>query len=118
MMMGPFLKLEPEGLKDNKIVKINNSLLRLDIKVMAPSWMDINSIEIIKNGERYLLEEIPKSTDKIRLDKVFKVSFEKDGWFLVNVKGKEQMMPVDNAIPKTYSNPYYVDADGDGKIIF
>ncbi|KAA3629133.1 MAG: hypothetical protein DWQ02_18530 [Bacteroidetes bacterium] len=99
----------------------NSKPVKLQLKVQAASWVSCNKAELIRNGVVEQTFEIPKSTNPVRLDTFIQINPEKDSWYLLIAYGDEPMFPMvgteEKAInPLGFTNPIWIDADGDEKI--
>ena len=80
----------------------------IEIDVLSPSWMQIDSIEVWKDTE--MVEEIPWENTKIQ----YSAQTDEDAVFHFVAKGNTSMSPVYSHRPWSLSGPVYIDAEGDG----
>ena len=65
--------------------------------------------------------DIPKTKEVVRLDTIISVTSERDAWFMLIAYGDKATPPIlaihkKPIIPKGFTNPIWVDVDGDGTI--
>jgi hypothetical protein len=125
---GPFLTVGAMGMKQLQVASGGSFMLQ--VKVQAPSWIDVSTIEVYENGRPLPLAKsgsaytvdangalqapIDATTAVTRLDGTVTVSPARDSWYVVVVRGGGSLSPVAGGSPYAYTNPVYVDADGDG----
>lgn len=90
------------------------------VKVQAPTWMSVTELSIIRNGVEVLTHAIDDPGDPalrpiVRLDQVFPLEADGDAWFVVRVRGAEPTPQLTNHLPQAITNPFLLDADGDGQ---
>ena len=127
-----------EAMGHTEVVKLEGADLAIDLTVSAPSWIDVASLEIYANGRPVHLMEVagvllqdeladdmdplwvpiplPNTThDAVeRLHTTVHLYPKADTWYVFLVRGIKGLEPVGNGTPYAYTNPLYVDADGDG----
>ncbi len=139
---GPFVTVTMNGaakMGKAEVVSLGGAATAaLGVKVQAPSWIDVATVEVYCNGRPLSLlrtgpgafEQRPDGepgsslqvaldgTDKkdavVRLDGVVTVKPARDGWYVVVVRGGGSLAPVNGMAPIAYTNPVYVDVAGDG----
>ena len=117
---GPIVEARLAGLGpgDRAILEDGHGLL--EIAVRAPRWIDVTSAEIWINGKQRLnLNALKKPTSALRLKHSEKLAFKEDSWLVVVVKGQrplEPVLPGVNAPSFAFTNPIWIDADGDGAL--
>lgn len=96
---------------------VQGSHVSLSISVRAPDWVDVSRLEIYANGikidERTRSAPLQKAQWKVALDLDLTV----DTWLVVVARGDKFMhdpLPGKWIKPFGFSNPIFVDADGDG----
>jgi len=95
--------------------------LTLNLEVQAPSWVTCHKAELIENGEVIRTFDIPESTNAIRLSETVTLKPKKDSWYVLIAYGDKPMAPMVQGhekpvLPLGFTNPIWVDADGDSKI--
>jgi hypothetical protein len=99
---------------------VQGSRVRLRVVVGAPDWIDASRVEVYGNGAK-----LAQRTREIGLDKApWRLSFEfelrTDTWLVVLARGDKFMndaLPGKWIKPFGFSNPIFVDADGDGAFV-
>ena len=110
---------------------------QLNIKVQAPAWVGVSTLEVYENGRPLplnrtgpaALEAVAAGTvgatlaaaiqptdghDAVRFDGAVKVAPTRDAYYVVVVRGAGSLRPVAGSSPYGYTNPIYVDTAGDG----
>ncbi len=95
--------------------------LTLNLTVQAASWISCHKAELVENGVIIQTFDIPESTNVNRLQKTVVVQPKKDSWYALIAYGNIPMAPMVQGtekpvLPMGFTNPIWVDADGDGKI--
>jgi hypothetical protein len=88
----------------------------LHIRVHAPSWLNTDaSVELYRNGLHLETRQagVPE-TGTLVFEDTFELSPGQDSWYVFVVRGSGNGRPVFDGAPYAYTNPVYVDADGDG----
>jgi hypothetical protein len=139
---GPFLTVQVNGQdamgKAAALNLKNAPTATLNVKVQAPSWVGVSSIEVYGNGRPLSLSKTAAGTfaqtadgaagstlqapidagdakaGAVRLDGTVTVTPAKDTWYVVIVRGSGSMAPIAGGAPYAYHNPVYVDVAGDG----
>lgn len=88
-----------------------------ELKIIADSadWIDIDELRVFINGEKSHVMEIKK-----RQPVVLDLSFEKDSFITVEVSGGESSIysiVAPGFTPLAFSNPIFIDVEGDGYTI-
>jgi len=99
---------------------VQGQRVSLAISLRAPAWIDVSRVEIFANGakveERHRDAPLHKSSWNLEVDLQFKA----DTWIVVVAHGDKFMndaLPGKWIKPFGFSNPIYVDADGDGVFV-
>ena len=133
---GPFVTTTINGMSASgrSAVASVGATAALGVKIQAPSWIGVSSLEVYFNGRPVPLtksaagtfvEDLAGSLSSVidigdskstvvRLDGVVTVKPTVDGWYVVVVRGPGTLAPVDGSVPYAYTNPIYVDVGGDG----
>lgn len=110
---GPFIDFKIDGKSLGELTRAKNGSVLLKIKVQTTSWAPINKITIIANGKeiRMINAENRRIIDEVVLD-----TPGIDTWYIVVAEGDKDLYPVyPGAKPYSFTNPIYVDVDGNGK---
>ena len=110
----------------------------LGVKVQAPRWINVSTIEVYENGRPlslgkpmpgHLVAAAPgtagtnlsapldaadSTSATVRFDGTITVRPSRDAWYVIVVRGTGSLSPVGNSTPYAYTNPLYVDLTGDG----
>jgi hypothetical protein len=135
---GPFVTVNIDGKgelgKSAAVSLAGAPSAQLRIKVQAPAWVPVSTLEVYANGRPLTLTrtgpgafeestggmlQVPlDATDAsgpvVRLDGAVKISPLKDSWYVVVVRASGSLSPVGDGSPYGYTNPIYVDTAGDG----
>jgi len=86
----------------------------VDIVIEAPSWMDIDELQVHEDG--VLVEQIPVDTDSgiQRLVTTVTLSPEADASYIFMAVGDTSMTPVSGHTPWSMTGALRIDVDGDG----
>lgn len=99
-----------------EVVTDTDGTADLNIKVQAPSWVKVETLTVVGNGEELQTIELSNDSAPVRYEDTVKVNLEKDTWYVVRVEGSEKLFPVyPGAKPYSFTNPIYVDVDGNGQ---
>jgi hypothetical protein len=115
---GPFVMAIAEGRAGpGDFVAAHSGTVELQLSVRAPAWMDVRRAEIYVNGQRVTTIPARTTLAPIRIEAVTPVRVRRDSWIVVAARGDKPMrvwMPGTPAVPFAFTNPIFVDADGDG----
>ena len=118
---GPFLRMTVNGQPMGSTLSIHDPVADIHIDAQAASWIDLDTIRIIQNGEEVAQLNIDNNTGGVtHLRPRLRIDIPRDCWVVAIAQGDEEMTPyVDEDDRKIYplaiANPIYIDADGDGK---
>jgi hypothetical protein len=119
---GPFVEVSALGKGPGEQVSLPASRrLPVRVRVQAPPWQDVSTVELWSNGERVASVPVAaRAGDVVRFDGQLDVPVTRDGWVLAVVRGKraypDRLLPFTNVVPLAFTNPIWIDADGDGKV--
>jgi len=114
---GPFIELTANGSgRIGDLVLDTDGQVSLDIRVQAPLWMDLTTIELWANGTRLLSFPPDPGSSPLRFSRVLDVPVTRDSWFHVRAFGTRLMTPVvPGFVPFAFTNGIFVDFDGNGR---
>ncbi|MBI5364536.1 MAG: CehA/McbA family metallohydrolase [Planctomycetes bacterium] len=93
---------------------------KLKIQVQAASWIDVDRIKVIVNGDEMAVFDVPQERKPVRFDAAIDMNLTDDAWVTVIVEGDDPLAPVlanseVKHLPWAVANPIWIDATGDGK---
>jgi hypothetical protein len=102
--MGPFI--------DSSILPGTelNGADTLEARVLAPSWIGIDALDLLENGEIVTHIENPE----IGTAYSFTLAPSEDAWYTLIAHGSSPMAPLTGATPWAMTSPIRVDVAGDG----
>ena len=125
---GPFLEVTTsDGLPIGSSV-ISEGFIDLKVRVQTPNWLEIDRVQVLVNGrqpEQYNFKksEIPGMfrDGVVHFDETIRVLLQQDAHLIVVAIGEESniekgwgLNPYGEMHPVAYTNPIYVDVDGNG----
>ena len=140
---GPFIQVFVGGLErmgHTEVVTATGNQVVVRVKAQAASWLNLSSLLVYGNGrpvplalvDGKLVEQSPAPADPTSLfvtalpipggtsDAIVRADVEVtlkpavDTWYVFIVEGTGNLSPVGNGSPFAYTNPLYVDVDGNG----
>jgi hypothetical protein len=139
---GPFVQVFVEGVErmghGDLVPPGTEGKVTVRLKVQAPTWMDVTSVEAYGNGRPLVLEEVDgklvQKTDAlegaplsialplasqpadgaVRADVDVVLSPAVDTWYVFLVRGALSVWPLGGGTPLGYTNALYVDVGGNG----
>ncbi len=119
---GPFVELTVEGAPMGGFATARNGRVSLEIRVQAASWVDVDRVIVVVNGERVLEIPVPDQRERLRLDETREIALGGDAWLALLVEGDTPLAPVvpdtkRPILPLAVTNPVWIDADADGRWI-
>lgn len=113
---GAFININVDGRGGiGDTVSLSGGQGMLNIVVQAPSWVETKTLTITANGEDIQTIELVGGEEVVRFNGAVPISPERDTWYVVRVEGEKKIYPVyPGSLPYSFTNPVYVDADGNG----
>ncbi|MBI5526537.1 MAG: CehA/McbA family metallohydrolase [Deltaproteobacteria bacterium] len=116
---GPFVTASIGGKTFGEVAAVSGGQVDLAIKVQAPSWMDVNTLKVVANGEEVHVQALDDTTADpqnpvVRFDGVLPFTPAADTWYVVLVSGDRGREPVQSARSFAFTNPIFADVDGNG----
>ncbi|MEE2751079.1 MAG: CehA/McbA family metallohydrolase [Myxococcota bacterium] len=103
--MGPFLELSLDPGSEWVGAQA------LSVTVKAPTWIQIDQVHLLENGEPIDSRELSDPTTPL----LFDLSPSEDAFYVVVAEGDQDMSPVySGKRPWAFTSPIYIDVDGDG----
>jgi hypothetical protein len=118
---GPFIDASIGGKGPGDDVSASNGRVTLDVVVQAAPWIAVNQLVVVANGEAVHTRDLgPGDADPsnpvVRFRGAIEIPAGADAWFVVHVRGPGTLDPVvTGGRPFAFTNPIYVDVDGDGR---
>jgi len=118
---GPFLRMTANGHPMGSTVSVSNPMVDIHLDVQAASWVDLDTITIIQNGDEVASVGYDGQRDgPLHLRPRIRIPIERDCWVVAIAQGDEPLTPFvmhddRDVLPIAIANPIYIDADGDGK---
>ncbi|MHC5034617.1 MAG: CehA/McbA family metallohydrolase, partial [Planctomycetota bacterium] len=118
---GPFVEVTLNGRPIGSLQSVEDDKVRMELRVRAPLWIDVSKATVYCNGHIAEEVEIPEPTKPLRCDRVLGLEVPGDCWFVVVVEGERPLVPAycggsSAPTPFAVTNPFWVDADGDGEV--
>jgi hypothetical protein len=114
---GPFLEMKIGEAEIGDTVALEGDLLRIDATVGAPSWMDVDELLVVANGQ--IVKSVPvtgEGPERFNGTVTASVPPGRDGWVIVWVRGDRQHGIWMRGRPSfAFTNAIYIDGDGDGR---
>ncbi len=122
---GPFVEASIAGAGPGETVSTKKGKVSLKVSVRAPGWMPIERLQIFVGREIVIDRAIPKlnkakraRTPAPRLEQTFELALKEDAFVVVRVSSATAIGDFfgrQSVIPLAFTNPVFVDADGDGR---
>jgi len=125
---GPFIDFKVNGAAlPGDTAAAKNGKIDLDIKVSGASWVSVDEVRLIVNGERKIIFPLKggdRAPEKFR--QIFSITLERDAALVVEAFGRKTLYPVvqrqttdglpqNAALPYALTNPIFIDVDGNGR---
>ncbi len=114
---GPFVRFQMGGHASGETLT-EAGALAADVDVQAPSWMELQDLRILRNGEVVVTLPVADwgaATGAVRFhDTIDLPAAPSDSWYVLEVRGAGSIFPVKDDVPYAITNPVYVDVDGNG----
>jgi hypothetical protein len=117
---GPFIALEVAGGGPGDLVRTSGGRVQIDVEVRAASWIDVDTVELWVDGELAAEGALSPAhgAGAVRGRLSLRLPLERDAWIVAIVRGDRPMtevLPYTKLAPFAFTNPVFVDADGDGR---
>jgi len=115
---GPFITVEVNGGEGGMgdVVTDTDGTVELGIKVQAASWVEVSKLRIVNGGGEEKVIEVMGSGSPVVFNGKVEMNQSADTWYVVYAEGTKDMFPVyPGKRPFAFTNPVYIDADGNGK---
>ncbi len=121
---GPFVRFtvnnQPMGATATaRASRDGSARVRVSIEVQAASWIDVDRVKIVVNGDTIDTIPVPQDRTRVRLNTTRTIDLHADSWVTLLVEGDDSLAPFvyDQGrpiLPIAVLNPVWVDADADG----
>lgn len=115
---GLFLGLSMNGQKEvlGKTFHAKNGVYKLGVKVQGTTWTDLKRLDLYENGEKIQSLSPPAKAGVVKFQGVLPLKPKRDAWYVLIAHGEKDLYPVyPGAKPFGFTNPFWIDTDGDGK---
>ncbi|MCC6901599.1 MAG: PHP domain-containing protein [Polyangiaceae bacterium] len=121
---GPFIDLRVDGEGPGALVKAEQGTVGVELEVRAPPWIGVERAELLLDGKLALEvdasapERDVGASPRARLRFVGGLPVSHDAFLIVVVRGTtslERVLPGTRVVPVAFTNPVFVDGDGDGR---
>ncbi len=113
-----FLTLEINGRPMGGLVPAKGGRARAVVRAQAPSWIRIESVALVVNGEitKTLSVPAPAPGSPTYFEKAVTLELRSDSWIVALAEGPavEHPLYARPVLPRAATNPVWADADGDG----
>lgn len=115
---GPFVEARAGGAGPGELAQAEDGKVALEVSVRAAAWVDVTRAEAWVNGVRSAVVPVTRDAkEALRLTWQTSLQLERDSWVVVVVHGErplDAVLPKGNAMPFAFTNPIWIDVDGDG----
>jgi hypothetical protein len=116
---GPFIALKVGGGEPGDLVAATGGRVQVDVEVLAAAWIDTDTVEIWANGELAAESALTAGDAGARRGRLsLRLPVPRDSWIAAVVRGDApltEVLPWTRLTPFAFTNPVFVDADGDGR---
>ncbi|MBW2254991.1 MAG: CehA/McbA family metallohydrolase [Deltaproteobacteria bacterium] len=99
---GPFVRIWVDGHPIGDEVVPADATVDLQVEVQAPTWMDIDRVEIYQNGTLIHVFEVDIEGDPYRLEETLEITLSEDAWFVAIAMGDEDLAPLFTPVEVPY----------------
>lgn len=113
---GPLIEVKAQG--DHPMgstVVANAGAVQVQIRLAAPSWVRVSRVKIYVNGS--VIQELPVDHPQgkpLNWQQGVQLAVDKDSWLVVLAEGEGFTALYPGVRPASFTNPIYIDADGNG----
>ncbi|MBI4816446.1 MAG: carboxypeptidase regulatory-like domain-containing protein [Deltaproteobacteria bacterium] len=116
---GPFVEISVGSAGMGEVAKLTGDLVEVKVKVQAPSWVDVDEVELVGRGGVVVKRAgVQASTNVLRFEGTLTASVSpgRDGWVIARVRGdRRHEVFARGSSSYAFTNPVLLDGDGDGK---
>lgn len=114
---GPFLTAQVGEAQIGDTVRVQGDLVQVQVHVEAPTWMDVDRVQLMINGRVVKTQTLSSGADVVRFDGTLTASVSPgaDAWLVVETGGDQRHgIWVRNRPSFAFTNAIFIDGDGDG----
>jgi hypothetical protein len=114
---GPFVEMKIGDAEIGDTFAVRGTSIAVETRVEAPSWMDVDAIDVILNGEVVQTLTVQESSDPVRFRESITVPVDsgRDGWLILRVRGdRDHGIWARNRPSFAFTNPIFLDGNADG----
>ena len=116
--LGPFLHFTGNGSPVGSVITDLDRSVSLRIQLQSTPWAPVERLEVIRNGEVIKTYSVPPPEEKEeawKFDTELVVDCQQDSWILVIASSQTPWeKPFENYRSFSFTNPVFVDVDGNG----
>ena len=110
---GPMLLLTVNGQEPGVPVPIPGpTTVQVHVLVMAPPWMRVDTVELLRNGERAERLAVPLGSGRLRFDATLPMTVAPGDFVLATARGPqgdlEVVLPHSQGVPYAFTNPVWM----------
>lgn len=112
---GPLIEVKAQNQPVGATVIANGGTIEVQIRLVAPSWVRVNRVKLYVNGS--VVQELPVDHPQgkpLNWQQSVPLLLEKDSWLVVQAEGEGFTALYPGVRPASFTNPIYIDADGNG----
>ena len=119
---GPFIEATLEGQPiGSTLTAPAQQRVQMALRVYAPAWMDVRRVMVYRNGDVVKDFDLPRPVRALRYDESLELDAARDCWYVVYVEGTRRLPApycgrADAPPAFAVTNPFWIDADGDGEV--
>jgi len=114
---GPFLTAKLGEAQVGDTAAVTGDLVQVDVQVQAPTWMSVDTVQLIVNGQTVKTQALEAVDGVLRFDGTLTASVSPgvDAWLIVETHGAQRHgIWARNRPSFAFTNPIFLDGDGDG----
>jgi hypothetical protein len=116
---GPFLELSAGDVSISEVARLGpeQDSLRIRARVAAPTWMDVDRLEVIVAGRAVATATVaPEGVERFAGELTVPVPRGQDSWLILVASGDRPHPAHASRRPSfAFTNPIFLDGDGDGR---
>jgi hypothetical protein len=122
---GPFLEAWVDGRGPGSVATVEGGVLPVRVRVRAAPWMEVDVVDLFVGSELLRTVPIPHQGERdpsgvLRFDQVVELAApDADSFVVARVRGGQVLDTFfgrEDVLPLAFTNPIFIDADGDGEV--